>query len=422
MHSPVLVGGTLGVGLWMGVGGEGGGIGLLEGGVGGHEVTEEGFGEGAVAGAGEVGAVALGETSGDPADHGSGASHAGALVVEGAVVEVAGLPLVGNDAVGSPEGVPGGAATAARFQGSVVGAQYQDCGGGDDAVEVLEQTVKLGDIVLVRAGRLGGLVRSVGQDDEGRVALAQVFGEDGLIPAEHQRSDCAVDAEALIGDAGLLGDQAQQADGGVIERGERELVVARGAGVREGSGASSSGRWIARGVAGGADRGGRGEAGVDIGDEDAIIRKAQVAAFGLAQVVHLQGRAGRSQRDGLAGAAGGDADSAEAEVAVAKLGELVPLGEPAGGLRTGGTGKVVARKRVAGELEAKAAVTKARLKLGSKAAGEQVRGGMRIAELKDADGGGERRDRGSPRWRRVACERDWCAARARKKGASAWAL
>ena len=99
--------------------------------VGGHQVEVKVVGESAVAGAGEVGVVALGEAFVGPADHGAGASHALLLVVKGAAGLLAGQLLHLDHAFGAVKGGPGGVTAAAYSGSAVVGSEDENGGVGD---------------------------------------------------------------------------------------------------------------------------------------------------------------------------------------------------------------------------------------------------------------------------------------------------
>ena len=84
-------------------------------------------------------------------------------------------------------------------------------------------------------------------------------------------------------------------------------------------------------------------------------------------------------------AVGREADAAHADHGVADVVEVGAEGQPAGGLGAFGAVDVVAGEGVAGEAEAGSAVTEFLLEEGAEGSGEGVAGGVRVAELDDAD-------------------------------------
>ena len=138
-------------------------------------------------------------------------------------------------------------------------------------------------------------------------------------------------------------------------------------------------------LTGGVGCGGVGFGGGDGGDEVVVVANFDGAAVGLDEVLDLQGRRVGVEGDPVPCCFGAEADAAHADHAVADVFEVGAEGEPSGGLGAFGAVDVVSGEGVAGEAEAGSAVTEFFLEEGAEGSGEEVGGGVGVAELDDAD-------------------------------------
>ena len=188
------------------------------------DIRKQSAGEFGIAFAGEVGVVGLGPADGDPVAHGAEASHAGALVPVGAVHLTADAALGGDDAIDSAEWLP---VAAAGAEGAVGRADDQDGGVGGEAVAAFDDALEHGGVALFGPVAVAGLVGAVGEDDEGGVGLEHQGLLEGFVPAEEERGFGAVDAGRLVGHArGVFGREAEEADGGLVDGEDFEVVGA----------------------------------------------------------------------------------------------------------------------------------------------------------------------------------------------------
>ena len=141
------------------------------------------------------------------------------------------------------------------------------------------------------------------------------------------------------------------------------------------------------GVAEGAGGGGAGVGG-EIGDDGVVVGDLEAAAAWLLEEVELERGAGSVEGDELAGSAGGDGDAVHAEEGIAEVGEVGAEGLPAAGLGALGAEDAIAGEGMAGVAEADGAVAELALQDAAGLAGEHIGGGVGVAELEDADGGG----------------------------------
>ena len=159
---------------------------------------------------------------------------------------------------------------------------------------------------------------------------------EGFVPAEEERGFGAVDAGGFVGDAcGVFGGEAEEADGGLIDGEDFEVMGAGYDGGVE--------------VAGGVGCGGVGAGGRDGGDEGVVVADLDGAAVGLDEVLDLEGGGVGVEGDPVPCCFGAEADAAHADHAVADVVEMGAEGEPAGGLGALGAVDVVSGEGIAGE-------------------------------------------------------------------------
>src|ERR1035441_3308025 len=259
-----------------------------------HYILKEHGGQSLITLGSEVRVIALGQTGHDPTHHRAFGAHARAGVPVGATILAASLLLGGDDAVHAFERAP-----PAFDAGEAVGrAQDQDGGRGYGAPQPLEDGGEGFEIAGFAPLGVAGLVGPIGQHDQGGVAAFEVSGVHRLIPTLDQRSFRAVDAHGFVGDAfRVLGDPTEQAHGRGFQRAHLETMAAWRGGALE-------------------EAGREGAFGGGFLDRRAVVGESHAAATGLLQIVELDGGAVRIQVDGLAGALGGNADTAEAEQAI----------------------------------------------------------------------------------------------------------
>jgi hypothetical protein len=123
---------------------------------------------------------------------------------------------------------------------------------------------------------VAGFVGAVGENDEGGIDRGEQRLLQGFVPTEEERGFCAVDAGCFVGDAGcVLGGDAEEADGGLIDGEDFEVV---GAGF-DGDTKLTSGVWSGR----------IGFGGGDGGKEGVVVANLDGAAVGLDEVLNLKG-------------------------------------------------------------------------------------------------------------------------------------
>ena len=117
---------------------------------------------------------------------------------------------------------------AADAERAVGGADDQDGHARRDLAAAQNDVLKHHGITLLVPAAVTGLIGAVVQHDERGRTVAHQRLLNGGVPAQEDGRLRAVDAHGLIGDAaGVLGDEAEQADGSAREGADLEVVLTR---------------------------------------------------------------------------------------------------------------------------------------------------------------------------------------------------